>query len=112
VVVASGTRRPSLSVGGGRHDYPTDLVGFRTLFHAIHHFRPAMRAILAIGSQLVGLHLSALVAELEAVHGQGKGPTEPPLSLETILGNQREPVLTHGLAGLPHDRLRQLLRHP
>jgi hypothetical protein len=61
---------------------------------------------------LVGLDLSALVAELEAVHGSGRGLTEPPVSIETVLGSQREAVLADGLATLPHDRLRQLLRHP
>jgi hypothetical protein len=63
-------------------------------------------------SQLVGLDLSALVAELEAVHGRATGLAEPPWSLETILGNQREAVLAHGLGTLSQDRLRQLLRHP
>jgi hypothetical protein len=57
---------------------------------------------------LVGLDLSALVAELEAVHGSAS----PPFSVETILGNQRDAVLSQGLASLPPDRLRPLLRHP
>jgi len=57
---------------------------------------------------LVGPDLSALVAELEAVHGSAP----PQFSLDTILGNQREAVLSHGLASLPADRLRPLLRHP
>ncbi|MFI5459247.1 MAG: hypothetical protein ACHRXM_27800 [Isosphaerales bacterium] len=63
---------------------------------------------------LVGLELSALVAELEAVHGQaqGHGSAQPPFSLETILGNQRDAVLAGGLVSLPPDHLRQLLRHP
>jgi hypothetical protein len=34
------------------------------------------------------------------------------LSLETILGNQRDAVLAHGLGSLSQERLRQLLRHP
>jgi hypothetical protein len=62
--------------------------------------------------RLVGLDLSALVAELEAVHGRGAGSAGPPLSIDTILGKEREAVLAHGLASLPADRLRQLLRHP
>jgi hypothetical protein len=63
-------------------------------------------------SQLVGLNLTALVAELEAVHGFGQGLAEPPLSLETILGNQRDAVVAQGLGSLSQERLGQLLRHP
>jgi hypothetical protein len=62
--------------------------------------------------QLVGLDLSTLVAELETIGGLGEGPATPPLSLETILGKERDAVLAHGLASLAQDRVRQLLRHP
>jgi hypothetical protein len=48
----------------------------------------------------------------KAVHGLGQGPAEPPLSLETILGSQRDAVLVQGLGSLSQARLRQLLRHP
>jgi hypothetical protein len=60
---------------------------------------------------LTGPELAALVAELQAVHGHAAN-TSPPLSLETILGSQRDAVLARGLESLPPDRLRQLLRHP
>jgi hypothetical protein len=61
---------------------------------------------------LVGLDLSTLVAELETIGRLGEGPAAPPLSLETILGKEREAVIAHGLASLSQDRLRLLLRHP
>jgi hypothetical protein len=65
-----------------------------------------------IEGHLVGQDLSALVAELEAVHSQGHERAEPPHPLETILGSQRDAVLAGGLTALPSDRLRDLLRHP
>jgi hypothetical protein len=65
-----------------------------------------------LDGHLVGLDLSALVAELETIGRLGERPATPPLSLETILGKEREVVLARGLASLSQDRLRQLLRHP
>lgn len=59
---------------------------------------------------LTGLDLGMLVAELEAMHEHGQ--RFPALTLENILGSQRDAVLSQGLAVLPHDRLRQFLRYP
>ncbi|WP_406695170.1 hypothetical protein V5E97_29455 [Singulisphaera sp. Ch08] len=58
---------------------------------------------------LVGLDLTALVAELEAVHGSASTPSIP---LDQVLGDRRAEVLSQGLAVLPTERLRALLRHP
>jgi hypothetical protein len=63
-------------------------------------------------SHLVGLELSALVAELEAVHHWDASAPEPPVSIETVLGKDRDAVLSSGLGALPRGRIRQLLRHP
>lgn len=57
---------------------------------------------------LVGLELAALVSELATVHGAA-GPLP---GLADLLGDRREQVLTHGLAALPAEALRQLLRFP
>jgi hypothetical protein len=57
---------------------------------------------------LVGPDLGALVAELEAVHG----PVAREVALLNVLGNHRNDVLAQGLATLPKDRLRRLLRQP
>jgi hypothetical protein len=57
---------------------------------------------------LVGLDLAALVAELEAVHGAARKP----VSLDQLLGSRREAIRERGLAALPPDRLRFLLRQP
>src|SRR5437868_494885 len=59
--------------------------------------------------QLLGFDLAALVAELEAV--QPPGP-KPGATLPKILGGEREAVLDRGLAALPPERLRLLLRRP
>src|SRR5262245_17287775 len=58
---------------------------------------------------LLGLGLAELVAGLTAVHGAARrgGP-----SLEEVLGQRRQAVLTGGLRELPRDALRQLLLHP
>jgi hypothetical protein len=58
-------------------------------------------------TQLVGLDLAALVAELAAVHGRA---TAPPL--KDVLGNQQADVLAGGLAALPRAALEEFLRHP
>jgi hypothetical protein len=68
-------------------------------------------------SHLVGLDLSTLVAQLNVVHGfnqrrQNLGPDSSSISVETILGKQRDAVLSRGLGALPPDRLRPLLHHP
>ena len=57
---------------------------------------------------LVNTDLAALVAELEAVHG------EPPdnLSLTDVLRDRRDAVLSRGLASLPAEGLKSLLRNP
>ena len=59
---------------------------------------------------VVGTNLAALVAELEAVHGQHGGG--PGLSLDQVLLGHREAVVARGLKVLPADRLRTLLRRP
>lgn len=58
---------------------------------------------------LTGLDLAALVSELEAVHGPGP---EGAATLDRVLGDRRGEVLDRGLAALPPDRLRHLLRRP
>lgn len=58
---------------------------------------------------LTGLELSALVAELSAVHG-ANATQHPPL--RDVLGNQARNVAQRGLAVLPTGTIRQLLRHP
>ena len=59
---------------------------------------------------LVSTDLAALVAELEAVHGQHGG--EPVPSLDQVLHGQRDALLARGLKTLPGDRLRALLCRP
>jgi hypothetical protein len=57
---------------------------------------------------LVSTDLAALVAELEAVHG------EPPdhLSLADVLRDRRDAVLSRGLASLPVEGVKSLLQSP
>ncbi len=62
-----------------------------------------------IEGQLLGLDLAALVAELEAVHGDPGTKAPPP---DGLLGTDRTAVLERGLSALPHERLRQFLRQP
>ena len=59
---------------------------------------------------LVGTDLAALVAELEAVHGQRGGGSG--FSLDQVLDGHRDDVLARGLKALPADRLRVLLCRP
>jgi hypothetical protein len=59
--------------------------------------------------QLLGFDLAALVAELEAIHGD---PGAKALPMDRILGSDRAAVLQRGLSALPRDRLREFLRHP
>jgi hypothetical protein len=61
-------------------------------------------------SHLVGLDLSALIAQLEAVHGPASA--RPPIALDTVLGAQRGDVLAHGLSALPPEKLKPLMRYP
>ena len=58
--------------------------------------------------QLVNTDLAALVAELEAVHGEQPDP----LSLTDVLRDRRDAVLSRGLAALPAEGLKRLLRNP
>lgn len=58
---------------------------------------------------LLSRHLAELVAELAAIHAGS--PTET-LSIDDVLGADREAVLTDGLGALPHSRLVQFLRQP
>jgi hypothetical protein len=60
-------------------------------------------------SQLLGFELAALVAELEAIHGD-LGPNALPL--DRLLGSDRGAMLERGLSALPLDRLREFLHHP
>ena len=57
---------------------------------------------------LVNTDLAALVAELEAVHGEQPDN----LSLTDVLRDRRDAVLTRGLASLPAEGLKSLLRNP
>ncbi len=59
-------------------------------------------------SHLVNTDLAALVAELEAVHGEQPGG----LSLADVLRDRRDAVLSRGLAALPADGVKTLLRNP
>lgn len=59
-------------------------------------------------SHLVNTDLAALVAELEAVHGEQPGS----LSLADVLRDRRDAVLSRGLASLPAEGLKSLLRNP
>jgi hypothetical protein len=60
-------------------------------------------------SQLTGLDLGQLVAELSAIHSR-EAPNG--LRLQNILGDRQERVLQNGLGELPQESLRQLLLHP
>ncbi|MBV8129008.1 MAG: hypothetical protein JO114_15275 [Planctomycetaceae bacterium] len=57
---------------------------------------------------LVNTDLAALVAELEAVHGEHPDN----LSLTDILRDRRDAVLSRGLDSLPAEGLKSLLRNP
>jgi len=57
---------------------------------------------------LVNPDLAALVAELEAVHGEQPGG----MSLADVLRDRRDAVLSRGLASLPAEGLKSLLRNP
>ncbi len=57
---------------------------------------------------LVNTDLAALVAELEAVHGEQPDH----LSLTDVLRDRRDAVLSRGLAALPAEGLKSLLRNP
>ena len=57
---------------------------------------------------LVNTDLAALVAELEAVHDEQPDN----LSLTDVLRDRRDAVLTRGLASLPAEGLKSLLRNP
>ncbi len=57
---------------------------------------------------LVNTDLAALVAELEAVHSEQTGD----LSLVDVLRDRRDAVLSRGLAALPAEGLKSLLRNP
>jgi hypothetical protein len=59
--------------------------------------------------QLLGFDLAALVADLEAIHGNLGSKTLP---LDRLLGNARASVLERGLSALPPASLRQFLQHP
>ena len=59
---------------------------------------------------LASTDLAALVAELEAVHGEHRGATG--LSLDQVLDGHRDDVLARGLKKLPADRLRALRCRP
>lgn len=58
--------------------------------------------------QVAGPDLARLIAELSAVHGPAADATD----LATVVGPDRDTVLTRGLGALSEDRLRTLLRHP
>lgn len=60
--------------------------------------------------RLVGLDLAELVAELEAVHGPSA--SDGPRELDAVFGDRREAVLREGLAALPRESLRTLLKRP
>ena len=62
----------------------------------------------ALERHLVGPDLEDLIGELAALHGEA----DPPFDLRTWLAPERAGVLTRGLAALPLDKLRQLLRFP
>jgi len=62
-----------------------------------------------IEGQMLGLDLAALVAELEAIHGDAG--TEAP-ALDNLLGTDRAAMLERGLSALPLEGLRQFLRQP
>ena len=57
---------------------------------------------------LCGANLPQLVAELRAVAADDR----PAVTLEQLLGPDRESLLASGLGVLPHERLRSLLQHP
>ena len=57
---------------------------------------------------LVNRDLAALVAELEAVHGEQPDN----FSLTDVLRDRRDAVLSRGLASLPAEGLKSLLRNP
>ena len=57
---------------------------------------------------LVNTDLAALVAELEAVHDEQPDN----LSLTDVLRDRRDAVLSRGLASLPAEGLKSLLRNP
>jgi hypothetical protein len=57
---------------------------------------------------LVGFQLSELVAELQGVQGVSRAES----TLEHILGDYQEQVLKDGLASLPAELVRRLLREP
>jgi hypothetical protein len=59
--------------------------------------------------QLLGFDLAALVAELEAIHGD---LGHDAISLDRLLGTDRVVLLERGLSALPIERLREFLRHP
>jgi hypothetical protein len=58
---------------------------------------------------LVGPDLGALIAELEAVHGDPSGVT---ISANTLIGPDLAAVLDGGLSKVPLSKLKQLLRQP
>lgn len=58
--------------------------------------------------QLVGPHLAALIAELEAVHGRPKSP----LGVDEVIGGQLPDVLDRGLRTLPRETIQRLLTQP
>jgi len=60
--------------------------------------------------RLVGLDLAELVAELEAVHGPSA--LDGPRELDAVFGDRREAVLKEGLAALPRESIRTLLKRP
>jgi hypothetical protein len=60
-------------------------------------------------SQLLGLDLASLTAELAAVHGT---PPDDDPRIRAVLGARLETILAGGLQGLPPAELRQLLLRP
>src|SRR5271155_4211310 len=59
--------------------------------------------------QLLGFDLAALVAELEAIHGELGAKAIP---LDRLLGTNRGAVLERGLSALPIETLHEFLRRP
>jgi hypothetical protein len=58
--------------------------------------------------QLLGTRLSELIDELELISpAEGPGPT-----LDELIGEQWQALLSRGLSALEFDRLRQLIRNP